>query len=84
MNNRNINDLREHLFDTLEKLKTGEIDIERAKAVSQVGQVIVASAKVEVDYIRANNGGETPFLESMGNRNLPSGVVGITRHKLVG
>ena len=81
---KNINDLRETLFDTLEKLKTGEIDIETAKAVSQIGQTIVASAKVEVDYIRANSGGETPFLEPTDNKNLPAGVTRITRHKLAG
>lgn len=79
---RNINDLREGLFDALDMLKKGEISIEQAKAISEMSQV--NTAKVEVDYIKANNGGETPFLEAVGNGNLPSGVVGITRHRLAG
>lgn len=65
-------------------LKKGEISIEQAKAISEMSQVIINTAKVEVDYIKVNNGGETPFLESVGNGNLPQGVVGITRHRLVG
>lgn len=81
---RNISDLREAMFDTLADLKAGKITVEQAKAISDVGQVIINSAKVEVDYIRANNGGETPFLESAGNKNLPPGVVGVTRHRLAG
>lgn len=81
---RNIQDLREAMFDTLAELKSGKITVEQAKAVSEVGQVIINSAKVEVDYIRANNGGETPFLESAGNDNLPPGVTGITRHRIAG
>ena len=81
---RNINDLREGLFDALDMLKKGEISIEQAKAISEMSQVIINTAKVEVDYIKANNGGETPFLESVGAGNLPQGVVGITRHRLVG
>lgn len=81
---RNISDLREAMFDTLAGLKAGTVTVEQAKAISEVGQVIINSAKVEVDYIRANNGGETPFLESAGNDNPPPGVTGITRHRLGG
>jgi hypothetical protein len=81
---RNISDLREAMFDTLADLRAGKITVEQAKAVSDVGQVIINSAKVEVDYIRANNGGETPFLESTGNDNLPPGLVSVTRHRLAG
>ncbi len=70
------------MFDTIEGLRTGKITIEQAKAMSDIGQVIINSAKVEVDYIKANNGGETPFLEATGNDNLPQGVTGITRHRI--
>lgn len=46
-----IETLREHLFFTLEGLrdKTSPMEIERAKAISDVAQVIINSAKVEVD-----------------------------------
>lgn len=81
---KNINDLRVSLFDSLEMLKKGELSIEQAKAISEMSQVIINTAKVEVDYIKANNGGETPFLESVGNDNLPPGVVSVTRHRLAG
>lgn len=52
-----IEDLRNHLFETLESLKDGDkpMDIDRAKAVADVAQVIVNSAKVEVDFMRAVN-----------------------------
>lgn len=48
-----IEDLRNHLFEALEMLKGGEMDVERAKAMSGVAQTIINSAKVEVDYLRA-------------------------------
>ena len=48
-----INDLRDHLFETLERLKDGDIDIETAKAITDVSQVIINSAKIEVDFIKA-------------------------------
>ncbi|MEI2416192.1 hypothetical protein V8Z80_08410 [Orrella sp. JC864] len=84
MSAKTIGDLRDAMFDTLEKLKAGTISIEQAKAVSEIGQVIINSAKVEVDYIRANNGGESSFLDAIGNDNLPPGVTGVTRHRLKG
>lgn len=52
---KNVNDLREKLFETLDGLQKGTIDIEKARAVADVAQVIVNTAKVEVDYLRAKD-----------------------------
>lgn len=53
-----IEDLREHLFATLESLRDEEkpMDLARAKAVSDVAQTIINSAKVEVDFLNAVGG----------------------------
>lgn len=54
-----INDLRDHLFETIELLKDDEqthMTIEKAKAISEVAQVIINTAKLETDYIRATDG----------------------------
>lgn len=50
-----INDLRAELFATVRALRdpTNPMDINRAKAVSEVAQTIINSAKVEVDMINA-------------------------------
>jgi hypothetical protein len=49
-----IEDLRNHLFETLEALKDKDapMDLDRAKAVADVARVIVESAKVEVDFLK--------------------------------
>lgn len=48
-------DLRQHLFETLEGLmdKDEPMELDRAKAVSEVAQTLINSAKVEVDFIKA-------------------------------
>lgn len=50
-----IEDLRNHLFATLEALQDEDkpMEIDRAKTIADVAQVIVNSAKIEVDFIRA-------------------------------
>lgn len=53
-----IEDLRNHLFATLEGLADSSMDIDRAKAISDVAQVIVNSAKIEVDFIKATGRSE--------------------------
>ena len=66
MKNR-MQDLRNHLFETLEALKDEEkpMDIARALAVAQVAQVLIDTAKVEVAYIRATDAAiEGQFFES--------------------
>lgn len=50
---RDIQTLREHLFDALDSLKAGTMDVEKAKAVSEIAQTIVNTAKVEVDFMLA-------------------------------
>lgn len=61
-----ISDLRNHLFEALERLKDPELDLEkeiqRAKAIREVGTVIIDSAKVEVEFINAVGGSGTGFI----------------------
>lgn len=54
-----INDLRDHLFEIIEMLKDEEqthMTIEKAKAISDISQTIINTAKLEVDYIKATDG----------------------------
>lgn len=58
-----IDRLRDSLFATLEALqdKNNPMDIERAKAVCDVSQVIINAAKVEVDFARVNGSVDSKF-----------------------
>jgi hypothetical protein len=49
-----IQDLRNHLFETLEALRDEDkpMELDRARAVAEVAKVIVESAKVEVDFLK--------------------------------
>lgn len=60
-----INQLREHLLATLASLRDQDNPMEpdRARAVAQVAGVLVDTAKVEVDYIKATGKDRAGFLE---------------------
>jgi hypothetical protein len=63
-----ITDVREHLMKTLEDLRDRDnpMDIDRARAVAQVAGVLVDTAKVEVDYIKATNAkGDSLFISPL-------------------
>lgn len=47
-----IEDLRNHLFEVIERLKDGDIELEQAKAINDVSKTLVSSAKVEVQYMK--------------------------------
>lgn len=55
-----IAELRNHLFETLRGLKDKDapMDIDRARAVSEVAKTLIETAKVEVDYLRITGGTE--------------------------
>jgi len=63
--NNDILELRSHLFNTLTALQDKEnpMDIDRAKAICQVGDVIVDTAKTEIDFMRVNGSIETHFFQ---------------------
>lgn len=90
---KTIEDLREHLFAAIAGVKDKSLTIEQAKQISEIGQVIVNTAKVEVDYLRATEGSESTFISTAVGRNnlpaglpngqqkaLPNGITGVRRH----
>jgi hypothetical protein len=64
---QDISALRAHLFAALAGLsdKENPMDIERAKAIADVGQVIINTAKVEVEHIKAVGGKGSGFIPSL-------------------
>lgn len=74
-----IEDLRNHLFAQLERLGDEEKmknpialdrEVKKSKAIQEIAQVIVNSAKVEVDFIKATENKGTGFLPEDGQKKL--------------
>ena len=88
-----ISQLREHLLATLADLRSRDNPMEpdRARAVAQVASVLVDTAKVEVDYVKATGQDRAGFLEEPPQittehttAGMPNGISSITRHRLAG
>lgn len=82
--NRTIQDLRELLFDTIQGVKNGTVDTDKAKVIGDLSQVMVNTAKAEVDFIRATGGKDSGFIASSEPEELPSGITGIRQHRIAG
>lgn len=78
-----ITDMREHLMQTLAALRDREnpMEVDRARAVAQVASVLVDSAKVEVEYIKATDQSSSEFL-APAQQDLPVGITGIRQHRI--
>jgi len=82
MSKKNIDDLRELLFETIEGVKTGKLDIDRAKVIGDLSQVMVNTAAVEVKYAQATGQKGSNFLDKVDK--LPPGITGVHQHRMVG
>lgn len=72
-----IEDLRNHLFATLEALQDKEapMELERAKTIAGVAQTLINSAKVEVEFIKQVGGKViTGFIPEQPREQLPHGL----------
>lgn len=60
-----IDQMRRHLMNTLTDLRdrNNPMDVDRARAVGEVARVLVDSAKVEVEYIKATGAPKSEFIE---------------------
>jgi len=82
----NVEALRDELFATLRALRAGTLEVDRAKAISDVAQTIINSAKVEVEHQRV--AGWQPGATESGffgkAKTLPPGILGSTTHRIKG
>lgn len=69
-----IDDLRDHLFETLEALKDPDkpMDLDRARAIADVSKVIVESAKVEVDFLKVTGAEKSTNFLPIGESQTPA------------
>lgn len=85
---KTIEDLRTRLFDAIDKVSRGEMSLDQARQISDLSQVIVNTAKVEVDYLRVTGNGESPFIDrgqdDARRKALPNGITGVVTHRLRG
>ena len=80
-----MDELRTALFDAMRQVKAGTLDLDKARAINELGKSLIDTAKVEVDYLRTTGGGESTFLDgAVGNDNLPPGITGSRVHRLKG
>lgn len=86
--NHTIAGLRERLFATIDGVRDGSVDVQQAKVIGELAQVITNTARVEVDYLRATSGDQSPFLAGAHTPAdpppLPPGITGIRQHRLKG
>ena len=69
-----INDLRDHLFATLTALRDKEnpMDIARAKAVAEVAQTVINTAKVEVEAMKVSGATRSTGFLPAPEKTIPS------------
>jgi len=66
----NLEDLRDHLLQTLVDLDEGEIELDQASIVAKLSEAIVSGIKTELEYARLiNKEPNIPFL----NKNVKNG-----------
>lgn len=82
MSTPHINDLRDHLMQTLSALRDrgNPMEPDRARAIAQVASVLVDTAKVEVDFAKVTGQDGSSFLSQPPATGLPAQVVGPSAH----
>lgn len=83
-NGQDLSALRAALFDTLQKVKSGEMEVDKARAVNDIGKTLLDSARVEVSYLKATGQSNSQFLEGTSAEALPPGIASVRRHRLAG
>lgn len=69
-----IDDLRNHLFETLEALKDPDnpMDISRARTVSKVAETVIDTARVELEFVELTGAEVSGFIDKTKRPALPA------------
>ena len=86
---KTMDDLRSVIFDTIDDVRKGKLDAATAKAISELSQNVINSAKAEADYARAtglavrsgliSTEQATPPLAAPAADALPAATTSVTR-----
>lgn len=96
--NNTLNDVRSEMMATLRALRDREnpMDLDRAKTMATIANVLVDTAKVEVDYLKVTGQNFSGFLNEPELQHLSghkpagdggaltNGITSIVRHRMVG
>lgn len=71
MSIKNIEDLRDHVLATLEKLSKNKIDLNEASITAKLSETTISSIKIELEYARLmNRPTKIPFIEVCHKNNI--------------
>lgn len=95
--NNTLNDVRSEMMATLRALRDREnpMDLDRAKTMATIANVLVDTAKVEVDYLKVTGQNFSGFMNEpelqqlsgpkpSGDGGAGNGITSIVRHRLAG
>jgi hypothetical protein len=69
---KNVTDLRNILFDAIEGVRSGNLDIDKAKTINELSKTLVDTARAENDHARYTGGIATSeFMAPKGAPALP-------------
>lgn len=82
-----IEDLRNHLFATLEALQDKEqpMDLDRARTIAEVAKTVIDAAKAENDFMKITGSHGSGFIPATPKAlPAPEQQAGVTVHKIKG
>ena len=65
-----MTDLRNHLFEAMERLKSGDMNVNEAREMSNLAKGITDSARLEFDFIKEFDLPESEFFEQGDARRI--------------
>lgn len=65
---KNITDLRAILFESIDGVRTGKLDIDKAKTINELSRTLVDTARAEIDHVKITNSTGSAFLSGAPDR----------------
>jgi hypothetical protein len=69
---RNITTLRDLLFDAIAGVKSGDLDLDKAKTINELSKTLVDTARAEIDHAKITGGMAGDFLDAGTTNRLPA------------
>lgn len=69
---KNIADLRDLLFEAIEGVRSGSLDIDKAKTINELSKTLVDTGRAEIDNAKITGAMSGEFLDTSTAHRLPA------------
>ena len=72
--------LRAALFDTLRNVRSGQLELDKARTINEIAKTLIDTGRVEIEHMHETGVARDSTFIAPADGTPPTGLIGVRRH----